>query len=258
MNQSIRIIVPKALHLHDIIQAKYTELYRQWRHANPTSQNYPLVKLRQNISNAYGVVRQSFPQSSFKQSTFTPWHDKGLYELYYFHWYFAISFVKDKRGNIRAQIYDAHYEGEHHNDTLTSQPYDESRTTRGKILIKESDIRKMVRECISRILQEDRRKPTLGEYEVVDGFFRSCIAPSLKQFGAYNDIRIYYSPSHTYCLLRRENNGTLFFAEIVDVPELGRNETMFAPRKPSEVPAILLRDAQSLLRKAKNQRTLLS
>ena len=126
------------------------------------------------------------------------------------------------------------------------------------IIITESYIRSMVRECISRILQEDRRKPTLGEYEVVDGFFRSCIAPSLKQFGAYNDIRMYYSPSHTYCLLRREDNGTLFFAEIVDAPELGRDETKFAPRKPSEVPAILLRDAQSLLRKAKNQRTLLS
>lgn len=52
----------------------------------------------------------------------------------------------------------------------------------------------------------------------------------------------------TYCLLKRCDKGTYFFAEIVDAPELGKGETKFQPLKPSEVPRIILRDVQSLLR----------
>lgn len=129
--------------------------------------------------------------------------------------------------------------------------------TSNKITITESDIRNMVRESVYRILDESPNG-RIGEYECKNGFLRTLKAPSLKQFGYFNDVRLYYSPSHTYCLLRREDNGTLFFAEIIDAPEIGKNDTKFVPRKPSEVPNVILRDAQSLLRKAKSQHTLLS
>lgn len=129
--------------------------------------------------------------------------------------------------------------------------------TANRISITESDIRNMVRESVYRILDESPNG-RIGEYECKNGFLRTLKAPSLKQFGYFNDVRLYYSPSHTYCLLRREDNGTLFFAEIIDAPEIGKNDTKFVPRKPSEVPNVILRDAQSLLRKAKSQHTLLS
>lgn len=128
------------------------------------------------------------------------------------------------------------------------------------IRLTSSDLKHIITESVQRILQEQESKvgKRLGEYEVIDGRFASCKAPSLERFGYYNDVRMYYSPCHTYCLMRREDNGTLFFAEIVTAPELGKNQTKYVPRKPNEVPSFILRDAQSLLRKAKNQRIMIS
>lgn len=128
------------------------------------------------------------------------------------------------------------------------------------ICLTSSDLKHIITESVQRILQEQESKvgKRLGEYEVIDGRFASCKAPSLERFGYYNDVRMYYSPCHTYCLMRREDNGTLFFAEIVTAPELGKNQTKYVPRKPNEVPSFILRDAQSLLRKAKNQRIMIS
>ncbi|MCQ2083290.1 MAG: hypothetical protein MJY58_02175 [Bacteroidaceae bacterium] len=244
MNQSIRIYVPKALHLHDIIQAKYTELYRQWRRANPTSRDYPIIKLRQNIAKAYSVVKQSFPQTSFKQSTFIPWSSKGWYELYHFHWYFAISFVKDRRGNIRAQIEDAHYEGEHHNDTLTSQPYDESQIRNSKIVLKENDIRNMVRRCIREIIQESASVKRIGKYTAIDGDWWDGIPKGLESKGCgLQDVRMYDYKNETIALWRRCDNLKYFYAKIV--PDKGK-DTKWQAMKLSEVPIVIRNDFSTI------------
>lgn len=76
-----------------------------------------------------------------------------------------------------------------------------------------SDLKHIITESVQRILQEQESivGKRLGEYEVIDGIFASCKAPSLERFGYFNDVRMYYSSCHTYCLMRREDNGTCFF-----------------------------------------------
>lgn len=255
--QQIKVRIPKASNIRTIIRKTYRDLYDARKAAMPNDSAYTRKQLEQNIKNASAINGKIVTDIGIKNSTFEEWATRGWKQLYHFHWYFAVTLNRTRDGEIIAVVQDAHYEGEHHNDTLTSQPYDESQIRKGKIVINENDIRKMVRECVYRILDESYNG-RIGEYECKNGFLRALKAPSLKQFGYFNDVRLYYSPSHTYCLLRREDNGTLFFAEIIDAPEIGKNETKYVPRKPSEVPTIILRDAQSLLRKAKRPHTLLS
>lgn len=114
----------------------------------------------------------------------------------------------------------------------------------------ESAIVDMVRESVERILGTSREK--VGGYEIIDGdCFTKNYAPSLKEFGAFLEIRMYCSKNHTYCFHCRYDNGMPFWAEIVPAPELGKNSTKYRPISVTKVPSIILDDAQSLLRKAK-------
>lgn len=117
------------------------------------------------------------------------------------------------------------------------------------IRITESEIRNMVRESVFRIISETDTHNHIGEYEVIDGWGEGVEykAPSLKQFGVFNDIRMYLSKTHTYCLHRRIDNGKYFFSEIVPAPELGKDETKFVPRHLSAIPSAICQDALRLL-----------
>lgn len=116
------------------------------------------------------------------------------------------------------------------------------------IRLNESQLRGMIEKHLKKILNE-MREPVgkIGEFEIIDGSWGTYRCESLKDFEPFNDVRMYYSDEHTYCLMRREDNGTFFFAEIVPAPELGKNETKFEPKRPSEVPNKILRDAKNYL-----------
>ena len=128
MNQPIKISLPKNVCLRDIIKDKYKYLYNEWKRKNNGSNNYTIEQLNKNIASAYSVIKMTFPESAFRKSRYNPWAEKGWYELPYSHWYFAVVFIRDKNTNdIWASIQDAHYEGDHHNYILHTQPYvDES------------------------------------------------------------------------------------------------------------------------------------
>lgn len=103
-------------------------MYDKWRMSNRGNNNYTVQQLNQNIPNAYSIVKMSFPSLSFRKSKYNQWAEKGWYEIAYSRWFFAVVFIKDRNGNIRACIQDAHYEADHHNDILQTEPYvDESR-----------------------------------------------------------------------------------------------------------------------------------
>ena len=105
-------------------------------------------------------------------------------------------------------------------------------------------IAESLREALNEIFEPVGK---IDEFEIIDGSWGTKRCDSLKKFGYYNDVRMYYSNEHTYCLMRREDNGTFFFAEIVPAPELGKNETKYEPKRPSEVPNKILRDAKNYL-----------
>lgn len=124
--------------------------------------------------------------------------------------------------------------------------YQNTNKTKNTIKLNESDLRKIIKECLSRMLLEQKRQ-MLGNYEIIDGDGLVHEADSIIQFGHYNHIRMYSSGTETYCLMKRCDNGTYFFTQIVDAPELGEKQTKFKPMKPKDVPPIILRDAQSLI-----------
>lgn len=198
-------------------------------------------------------------ENNFKGSTYAPWNIHRWVVTYYDHWYFGGIVKKTKTGTLVFVVKDAVYEGDYHNDTLTSKPYDESKVMVGGTLIKESVLRNMVQECIKEVLQEECKCDyKLGPYECVYGTFRKLLPDSLPQFGWLNDIMMYFSPSQTYCLFRQDKSHKYFFTKIVDAPELGKDETKFVLVKPKDVPSLILRDAKALIRTEKNQRTEIS
>lgn len=119
--------------------------------------------------------------------------------------------------------------------------------------ISDSESEKKVYGCLSRDFGPSKGK--IGEFKYINGDLGSHTCEWLHKFGRYNDVRMYISLKHTYCLMRREDNGTFFFTEIVPAPEIGEDETKFQAKRPHEVPPILLKDARFLLQKAKSRHT---
>lgn len=120
----LRVRVPKSLMLRQTIVNKYTLLYREYRRFYPERRDYTYKQLRQNIAEVALIVGAEIDSKDIRCSTFIPWLDKDWKQLYYKHWYFALSVEKVDEEYI-AIVRDAHYEGDHHNDNLLTRPYDE-------------------------------------------------------------------------------------------------------------------------------------
>ncbi len=151
MNTPIRMLLPRGHSLRNKIVETYSHLYNEWRRTHIGSSAYTVRQLNTNIRNAYSVVRQSFPETSFKLSTYAPWAANGWYEVYYSHWYFAVTFVTLRSGAVRAQIQDGIYEGYHHNDIMNTKPY-ESKTYKKARVLTESKLRRIITESVRNIL----------------------------------------------------------------------------------------------------------
>lgn len=115
--------VPKSVGLKQKIVEKYTFLYKEYRKFYPERKDYTYQQLRNNISQVASIVNSEIESSDVHTSTFIPWLDNDWKQFYYKHWYFAIT-IEDLSGTLTAVVQDAHYEGDHHNDTLLSKPYD--------------------------------------------------------------------------------------------------------------------------------------
>lgn len=129
-------------------------------------------------------------------------------------------------------------------------------STSSVVCLNESELRALIKDCVTKVLSEQQKR-MLSNYEIIDGDGMEHEADSIIQFGHFNDIRMYCSEEDTYCLMRRCDNGSYFFTQIVDAPELGEKETKFKPVKPKDVPSIILRDAKSLIRSSATLRSLL-
>jgi len=112
-------------------------------------------------------------------------------------------------------------------------------------------LRYIVSESVRRVCEQSNKEyPKVGAYTIVPdmgGMVHRSV--SLKNFGWYYYILMYYSDEHTYCLMQREDNGKFFYTEIVDAPELGEKETKFIPVSISDIPVQIHHDAQLRLRK---------
>ena len=119
----IQIKVPKSVGLKSKIVDKYTFLYKEYRRFYPDRRDYTYRQLRHNILEVAAIVNSFVDDSDIHNTTFNPWQYNKWKQLYYKHWYFAVTVI-DIDGVPTAIIHDAHYEGDHHNDMLLSMPYE--------------------------------------------------------------------------------------------------------------------------------------
>ncbi len=127
------------------------------------------------------------------------------------------------------------------------------------IQITESDIKKMVMECVCRIISEATInghtyaiKKQLGKWECIDGIYADYDFSEFGKEDYCQDVRMYMDTTApkdvpaTYCLFRRMDNGKYFYAKIVMAPERGLKKTKFLIVRRSEVPQEILTDFSTL------------
>lgn len=106
--------------------------------------------MHQNIANALSINGGYVNPHDLKEPIIADWKAR-LYKVFnYSHWYYAVSLRRNSDGDTIAVVCDARYEGDYHNDTMQTTPYES--LFRGHILIKESQLRTIIRESIKRIL----------------------------------------------------------------------------------------------------------
>jgi len=121
---NIKVKIPYHSKVRDIVKDTYTKLYNERKAAMPNDKGYTRKQLTQNINNVTSINNKEINVFEIRNSTFDDWVAKGWKQIYYSHWYFAIIVKRDGNNGAVAEIQDAHYEGEHHNDELHGGPYD--------------------------------------------------------------------------------------------------------------------------------------
>ena len=128
-----------------IVSQKYTSLRRQLLRSG--QRNYSNDKLRNNISTAISINGDYIEPSSIRNPIIQEWKAKGYKVIPFKHWFYAVQLRRMPNGETAAVAVDARYEGDYHNDTMQTKPYNES-----IIRIKESQLRNIIKESIKKVL----------------------------------------------------------------------------------------------------------
>ena len=131
--------------LRQKIVDKYTYLYTEYCKSVPLSQRtYTRSQLRNNIRNVISVGKTSVEEIVIKEPMKTEWSANGWKVIpCNKHWYFAVEFALDSHGKLFLEIQDCCYEGDYHNDTMNTKPYE--------------SITRLIREAVQPILNLERR-----------------------------------------------------------------------------------------------------
>ena len=141
----INVIIPQQIAL--IVSRKYTNLRR--RQLRATGKAYPIAKMRQNIANALSINGGYVIPSDLKVPIIEEWKTKLYKVLHYGHWYFAVRLKQNCAGDTIAVVRDAKYEGDYHNDTMQTTPYESLK--RNHIIQNESQLQTIIRESIKKM-----------------------------------------------------------------------------------------------------------
>lgn len=139
--------------------------------------------------------------------------------------------------------------GEALNELCGRKTLTESYGPNDAIDIDEDDLKELIHDTISMYEDFKQNYTDDGTYEVVPGDELESRAPSLENERPYRKFALYYSPEHTYCLMRWIDNKKFFFTEIVDAHELGDGQTKYEKRKIDSIPDSIIREVESRLRK---------
>ena len=131
------------------VTQKYTALYRAMR--RKLGRTYPRTKLIDNIRNALSIHGELVEPIQLKEPTYIPWKNLKYKVIKHNHWYYAIKVVVDFSGRVIGYGVDGLYEGDYHNDTMNTKPY-ESKTYKKSIVLTESKLRRIISESVRNVL----------------------------------------------------------------------------------------------------------
>ncbi len=112
---------------------------------------YPRTKLINNIRNATSIHGDLVDPIQLKEPTYIPWKNLGYKVIKHNHWYYAIRVVVDFCGRVIGYGIDGLYEGDYHNDTMKTKPY-ESKIYKKSIILTESKLRHIITESVRNAL----------------------------------------------------------------------------------------------------------
>lgn len=148
----IQVIIPRNSKVSKLIRNKYTELWQKWRNTNYPNRSYTRANLNANIRNVLSVNGKTFEEHNFKQAAINKWSGRNV--LPFAHWYFLVRFQTDLFGNVYAIVEDACYEGDYHNDTMATKPYESKTYKNNQVLrLTETQFMDIVTECITNYLK---------------------------------------------------------------------------------------------------------
>lgn len=101
----------------------YINLWFQ-RKVGLTKYKYSYAKAWNNIHSVLSFFNESFDNKQLKKATIKSWRDKGLYEIRYKKWHFAVSIQLDIFENYIAIIQDCVHDKDYHNDTIQTSPFE--------------------------------------------------------------------------------------------------------------------------------------
>lgn len=138
----VLVVIPQSIAIK--VSRKYTNLRRQMLRSRER-RPYPISKLKQNIANALSINGGYIDPHDIKEPLYNDWITKKYKVLPHNHWYYAIQLMIDSKGETIAKVVDALYEGDYHNDTMETKPYEENKLNFNRIII----------ETINRYLEQN-------------------------------------------------------------------------------------------------------
>lgn len=139
----IEVIIPEKI--ANIVKQRYKTLRRQKRQNGEYT--YPLQQLYNNISTALSINGDYIDPTIIRNPIIQEWKAKGYRVIPFKHWFYAVQLRRMANGETAAVAVDARYEGDYHNDTMQTKPYNES-----IIRIKESQLKNIIKESIKKVL----------------------------------------------------------------------------------------------------------
>ena len=116
----VLVVIPNFIAIK--VSRKYTNLRRQMRRR--TGRAYPIARLRQNIANALSINGGYVDPHKLKEPRYNAWVTNKYKVLPYNHWFYAVQLMINSKGEFIARVVDALYEGDYHNDTMKTKPYE--------------------------------------------------------------------------------------------------------------------------------------
>ena len=135
----VLVVIPNFIAIK--VSRKYTNLRRQMRRS--TGRAYPIARLRQNIANALSINGGYVDPHKLKEPLYNAWVTNNYKVLPYNHWFYAVQLMINSQGEVIARVADALYEGDYHNDTMQTKPYE------SKVLIN-----RIISETISKYISK--------------------------------------------------------------------------------------------------------